>query len=219
VGAFKCTDPDDINKHVIRGQKNLYESCLTDIDSKTKNDLYACTASHELLLEYCYCVFPSTETLLQAKAWEATTPIVKEMVQLLLNGNDLSDLPGNTTFKAADAITLRRLSTAGQTLIAKKVVPQEKDAKPRNILRIIETVEEAARDGLKSGHHRVKTGSLTDFLASPMRAKMLKIETPESATKKREKAANKSLPVPRTEEDAGESKGKCLYDDETALPR
>ena len=38
---------------------------------------------------------------------------------------------------AADAITLRRLSAAGQIVIAKKVDAQEKDAKPKSIsLRI-----------------------------------------------------------------------------------
>mmetsp|Transcript_14196 Transcript_14196/g.29117 ORF Transcript_14196/g.29117 Transcript_14196/m.29117 type:complete len:263 (-) Transcript_14196:4-792(-) len=134
-------------------------------------------------------VLPGSETILQSKAWKVTTPLIREAVRLLLLGDDLSNLSGYATLTAADAITLRRLGTKQQIFIVKKVDPQEKDSKPRNILRRIETVEEAARDGLKSGHHRVDAGSLADFLLTPMRAKIMRIESPESAKRKREKAA------------------------------
>jgi len=115
---------------------------------------------------------------------------------------------------AADAITLRRLSAAGQIVIAKKVDAQEKDAKPKSISLRILRLDEVARASLKHGMDRVDAGSLADFLSSPMRASILKIETPESAKKKREKAASQAasssypeygkslMPVPRKEKEA-----------------
>mmetsp|Transcript_58155 Transcript_58155/g.109600 ORF Transcript_58155/g.109600 Transcript_58155/m.109600 type:complete len:328 (-) Transcript_58155:12-995(-) len=169
-------------------------------------------------------IIPGSETTLQAKAWELTAPIVKEAVRRVQHGIDLNGLIGDTTLTAADAITLRRLSAAGQIVIAKKVDAQEKDAKPKNISMRIFKIAEADRAGLKHGMVRVDAGSLADFLSSPMRASILKIETPESAKKKREKAASQTaissyaeygkslMPVPRKEKDVGESKGSCFYE-------
>jgi len=134
-------------------------------------------------------VLPGSETILQSKAWKVTTPLIREAVRLLLLGDDLSNLSGYATLTAADAITLRRLGTKQQIFIVKKVDPQEKDAKPKSILNRIERVEGAARVGLKHGYQSVDAGSLADFLLSPMRAKILRIESPESAKRKREKAA------------------------------
>jgi len=61
---------------------------------------------------------PGSETILQAKAWGATAPIVKEAVKRFQHGDDLGDLHGNTKLTVADAITLRRLNSTGQTSIA-----------------------------------------------------------------------------------------------------
>jgi hypothetical protein len=67
---------------------------------------------------------------------------VKEAVKRVQHGHNLSDLIGDTTLTAAaDAITLRRLSVLEQTLIAKKVDSQEKDAKPNNITMRIFKIE------------------------------------------------------------------------------
>jgi hypothetical protein len=81
----------------------------------------------------------------------------------------------------ADAITRRRLNSTGQTSIAKKVDLEEQGAKPKNISTRIFRIDEVARAGFKHGIDKVDAGSLADFLSSPMRANLLRIETPESA--------------------------------------
>jgi hypothetical protein len=71
---------------------------------------------------------------------------VKEAVRRVQHAIDLNGLIGDTTLTVADAITLRRLSAEGQTVIAKKVDAQEKDAKPKNISMRIFRIDEAARE-------------------------------------------------------------------------
>jgi len=134
----------------------------------------------------------TTETILQAKAWGATAPIVKEAVKRFQHGDDLGDLHGNIKLTVADAITLRRLNSTGQTSIAKKVDLGEQGAKLKNISTRIFRIDEFARAGFKHGIDKVDARSLADFLSSPMRANLLRIETPESAKKKREKAASQA---------------------------
>jgi len=126
-------------------------------------------------------------------------PVVKEAVKRVQHGHGLSDLVGDTVWTAAGAIALCRLIVLEQTPIAKKVDSQEKDVKAKTITMRIFKIERFAQAGLKSGMHKVDAGSLADFLSSPMRANIPKIETPESAKKKREKAASPAASPSYTE--------------------
>jgi hypothetical protein len=114
--------------------------------------------------------FCASDSKLRALAWNGATSAVQEAVASVEAGHPPPHLLRESTLTIADAITLRQLGGSIEETIAKLIDSDERSAKPNATKSRIFRVVKAARAGVYHGFDKLDSGSVSAFLASPMRA-------------------------------------------------
>lgn len=146
----------------------------------------------------------STSSKLHGLAWSHATKGVHEAVLSVHAGHEPSGLSEDATLAIADAITLHRLNSSKQKLVANLVDSNERgfNATTSRIQRVVKAAKAAL-----SQVDKLDSDSVTAFLTSPMRAD---IPTIAQAAKKRTGNINLATADAVALHESGESEGGAI---------